>query len=401
MLPDVKWYMGQSLLPDHFEHMQNALGEKNFKVVSSGGIPLYGIVKLEVEESFLKMGIIRLIKLEMVTVDGQVIELESNAECEDYDLSECEENKVELYLNVNDKEINFSTEEEKNIKCHGYLLSFDLKSDPTASSYYKLLSVEKDLSKKWTLSGDYLPPVVSASIPLCNSLREESMNICEKVFTSYERMNKDKEFLLKAVDFKPVLTCAYDIKFHLNSIEANYHVHPFFLYQMLQWLYIRVCLFFNVIVEDIDPYDHNNIYKCYTILIGKIEELISHENRAVKYVKFEHDEGFLTAANLDDSILYAKNLYFVVQKRSMEQPFDFEEVKLSSPARYSTINKLALSGLKKTEVDKVPFRHYLSGNSLFFQLGMGKEWDYVIKERALTFPDKEAYQDIKFYLYYF
>ncbi|QSH41070.1 type VI secretion system baseplate subunit TssK [Lentisphaerota bacterium ZTH] len=400
MIPDIKWYMGQSLLPDHFEHLQNALSAKSFKIICSSGIPFYGITRLEVEESFLKMGIVRVTKLEMITVDGQVIQQGVNAECKDYDLSSSKENKVELYLNLSDKDILFN-DDEKSFKCHGYTLSFSTKPDPTASYYYKLLCVEKNLSQNWSISGDYLPPTISTSISLCSNLREQAGAICEKIFTSYDRMNKDKDFLLKAVDYKPVMTCAYEIKFHLRNINANNHVHPYFLYKMLHDLYIRVCLFFNVMVEDIEPYDHINIYQCFDLLIGKIEALVSHENRAVKYVKFERDEGFLTARGLEDSILYAQNLYFVVQKRSEEQPFDIEATKLSSPSRYPTINKLALSGLKKNEIEKVPFRHYLSGNCLFYQLAMGKEWDYVIKDRALTFPDKEDYKDIKFYLYYY
>ncbi|MCP3966194.1 MAG: type VI secretion system baseplate subunit TssK [Lentisphaerae bacterium] len=400
MIPDIKWYMGQSLLPDHFEHLQNALSAKFFKIMCSSGVPFYGVTRLEIEESFLKMGIVRVTKLEMITIDGQVIELEINAECKDYDLSSCKENKVELYLNVGDKDIAYNAD-EKSFKCHGYLLTFATKPDPSANYYFKLLGVEKDLSKNWSLAGDYLPPTVNASISLCSSLREQSGAICEKIFTSYDRMNKDKDFLLKAVDYKPVLTCAHDIKFHLRNIKANNQVHPFYLYNRLHELYVRVCLFFSVQVEEIDTYDHNNIYQCFDQLIGKIDDLVSHENRAVKYVKFELEEGFLTAKDLEDTILYAKNLYFVVQKRSEEQPFDIDETKLSSPSRYPTINKLALSGLKKTEVKKVPFRHYLSGNCIFYQLGMGKEWDYVIKDRALTFPDKEEYKDIKFYLYYY
>jgi type VI secretion system protein ImpJ len=400
MIPSVKWYMGQPLLPNHFEALQDSSRLQNFQIINSSGVPYHGINRVSVENMFLNMGVVRLTELQMITGDGQVIELNSNAECNDFDLSTCKENKIDIYLNIYEKDLDYDFN-NKPIRCHGYRIKSATNPDPAARYFIKLIELEKELNKTWSILDTYLPSTINLNINLCTALLNKLFEITKRVIISYDHMKKDNDFIQKAIEFRPTLYYAYTVKFNIDNIIHGNNVHPLHLYRLAYELYIRAALYFNIIPEDIPPYDHNKIFDVYNNIIFKIDELISHKNQSSNFIRFELNDKFYQSKNLSDQLLYANHLFFVIQKRSKEQQFDVSELKVTSPSRYSVIDKLALTGIKKTLIKKVPFRHYLSDNCFFYKLSLGKEWDYVIKDKAITFAANEEYKDMKFYLYYF
>lgn len=400
MIPSVKWYMGQSLLPNHFEALQDSSRLQNFQIINSSGIPYYGIYKINIEKMFLKMGVIRVTELQVITVDGQFIELGTNSEYKDIDLTGFSDNKIELYLNFYDKEVDYEFK-NKMIKGNGYLIRSLDRADPSAKYFLKLAEIEKDLNNSWSISANYIPSTINLNTSLCLELLSRVLEMTKKIIFNYEHMLKDSDFVLKAVEFRPTLYHAYNIKFSIDNIMSGNNIHPYHLYKLLYNLYVRAGVFFNIVPEEIKPYAHNDILSIFNELLLKIDELIAPKNQTSNFIRFTLNNKYYEVNDLSDKLLFARELFLVIQKRNNEQPFDISELKLSSPGRYSTIDKLALTGIKKTLLKKVPFRHYLSENCLFYKLSLGKEWDYVVKERSITFADNEKYKDMKFYLCYF
>ncbi|MCP4176316.1 MAG: type VI secretion system baseplate subunit TssK [bacterium] len=400
MIPSVKWYMGQPLLPNHFEALQDSSRLQNFQIINSIGIPYHGINKVSIESTFLKMEVVRVTELQIITVDGQFIDIHSNAEYRDFDLSDLSENNIELFLNIYEKDIDYDFNKNK-IKCHGYIVKSSACADPSAKYFIKFIELEKELNNTWTVSNKYLPSTINMNISLCTELLNHLLEISKRIIVSYERMNKDSDFILKAVELRSTLYHAYYLKFSIENIMFGNNVHPSCLYSLLYNLYIRAALYFNITPENISPYDHTKIIEIFNTLINKVDELITHKSQSTNFIRFKLFDKFYKSLDLSDKLLYANHLFFVVQKKNKEQPFDISEVKITSPSRFSVVSKLALAGIKKTKIERVPFRHYLSENSLFFKLSLGKEWDFVIKEKAITFASDEKYKDIKFYLYYF
>ena len=400
MKPDIMWTMGQSLYPAHFQHMQETLCLKSFTLANSFGTPGFGIVEFAFDDAFLKIGIIRIIKLTLIAVDGQVIELGTNADCNDFDLNEMKENKIDVIINASKKEIVYKFE-DTNLRCVGY--DIKLANDTLASYDYniKLMELKKDLNKQWSIEENFIPATTNINLSLCKNLKKLVISTCQKVYSSYNSMTKQKEFYVKATEYKPSVAVAESILFKMKNAEAGYYTHPLYYYDQLYLLYVNIALFLNAEPGEIQPYNHSNIYILFFNLIEKINDLISLENKSVKFVKFEKIENFMRLDTLEDSILNSNNLYFVVQKKYDNQPFTIEGLKIASPSRFPILDQLAISGIMKEKVEEVPFRHYLSGSSIFYQLKLGKEWDYVIKDRAVVFKFLDEYNDIQFYLYYF
>ena len=403
MKPDIYWEMGQNLYPVHFKHLQDSLSLKSFVISNEAMMPKVGLCEFAVDDEFLAINVVRVTKFQFITIDGHLIKLNINANFCDYDLSEisAETDEVILYFNAYEQEMIYDEYEQSSLNCVSYEMKFS--TEPLANALYsvKIVKLTKQLATNWTVAYDFLPVAININVIQFKQLREQINTLCNKIISNYIGMRKQKEFLQKAVEYKGVVSISHRLLFAMENASVNYLAHPIIFYYFLYELFVDISLFLNSDVYKIPPYNHYDLYACFTLLINKINELISLENQSVKFSKFIADEKYMKIDNLPEEISQVSEVYLVIQKKLETQTVAEQNIKLASPSRFPILDQLALSGVTKTQVEEVPFRHYLSGSTIFYKLELGKEWEFIAKDKAILFQRYPEYEDINFYLYYF
>ncbi|UDQ98176.1 type VI secretion system baseplate subunit TssK [Lentisphaerota bacterium WC36G] len=403
MKPDIFWEMGQNLYPVHFKHLQDSLSLKSFIISNESMMPKVGICEFNIDDEFLAINVVRVTKFQFISIEGHLMKLNVNATFCDFDLSEiaADSDEVTLYFNAYETETNYDEYEQASLNCVGYELKFS--SEPLANALYsvKILKLTKELQTNWTLAYSFLPVAININVIQFNQLRSDINTMCNQIISNYIAMRRQKEFLQKAVEYKNVVAIAHRTLFALENAAVNHMAHPMTFYFALYELFVNLSLFLNSDIYKIPPYNHYDLYSCFMLLINKINELISLENQSVKFSKFVAEEKFMKIESLPDEIADAKEVFLVIQKKIETQNVAEQNIKLASPARFPILDQLALSGVSKQLVDEVPFRHYLSGSTLFFKLELGKEWEFIVKDKAVEFQRYPEYEDVNFYLYYY
>ena len=403
MKPDISWEMGQNLYPIHFKHLQDSLSLKSFIINNESLMPKVGICEFDIDDEFLAINVVRVTKFQFISIDGHLMKLNVNVNFCDYDLSDiaADSDEVILYFNAYEKEILYDEYEQSTLSCVGYEMKFS--TEPLAKALYsvKIMKLTKELATNWNISYDFLPVCINVNVIQFKQLRDQINTMCHKIISNYIAMRKQKEFLQKAIEYKNIVSSSHKLLFNLENSAVGLYAHPVIFYFLLYDLFVDISLFLNSDIYKIPPYNHYDLYSCFTLLINKINELISLENQSVKFSKFIADEKFMRIDLLPIEIAQSKDVFLVVQKKIETQKISEQNIKLASPSRFPILDQLALSGVGKQQVDEVPFRHYLSGNTTFYRLTLAKEWDHIVKDKGIVFQRYAEYEDVNFYLYYF
>ena len=400
MIPNIKWYLGQALIPEHFEMQQNSIIEQIYAFCNSHGIPNYGLNIFDIDKTFMKIGIFKISKFKYYEIDGKIIEMSVNAQTKDLDINNLHQNSSDVFVNIYEEEFKDDYKKQQ-VKCHGYQIVPSFVKDLRAKYSHKIIQLEKELNKTWYISTEYIPSLNNMSISLVEPLLCKLSELSNKIIIDYENMTKDKDFIAKSVDFREVCICAYNLKVLLDNVNIGIDVHPYTIYKKLCSIYFRIALFFNIKPTIPKTYSHDESFLNITNIKNMIDELLSSESKTASYVKFESNEIIYATPELSDSVVYAKNIFFVVQKSTQGQVYNPDNLRLISSSRHSITEKLALPGINKIKLKKIPFRHYLSDNCDFYKINFGKEWDYVVKDKTIEFKKKSEYKNLKFYIYYF
>ena len=96
----------------------------------------------------------------------------------------------------------------------------------------------------------------------------------------------------------------------------------------------------------------------------------------------------------------AKEMYFLIQKSSVNKTFSFENMKLAGISRLSSVHRLALQGIPLRKIDRPPFQHSFGPEVDFYLLVPGEELDYALRELSVAFYDQDELKDMKFFLYW-
>ena len=162
-------------------------------------------------------------------------------------------------------------------------------------------------------------------------------------------------------------------------------------------------------VEDIPPYDHDEVGVVYNSVIETLNGLLEAAfPRVYKRRRFEV-RGELLECPIDDD-WFETTVRFFLGVRSTERSrdeileiVDTDRVKFASPSMVAEVDYLALRGIDVTIVDRLPPGlpdysdvHYFE---LLRSLDKDEFWDSVKRERVLSVARAVREQDIEYWLY--
>lgn len=407
-LARIHWQMGQALLPEHlFAQEESLLAEMRmrFQLLS---FPVYGIGRLQWNESLLKEGVLSLLSLTLVLPSGQLIDIPGNATGKSFNMNVAGSAQLSVYLHVIDEstgrdQTSYIREEETVEKI---IYEVELSSDQShAAARYtmKLAEFRKDGEGVWSLSDNYVPPLIqTATSPFLNSTLNYIFQLLEafhfKLTQEIAAGYLSGENLFTA---KQCLQAVYALQHFFCNLKGQVRYHPYYLYEALNSFYLALCLYQNCTPENVEsPYLHEQLADCFRKITDPLVRQMQMMKAQTPYLPFKKSEGLFTIAKLPKEIVDAKEVYFLIQKPKVTTPISIEGLKLASMSRVGMVHQMSLQGIPFKRIPNPPFQHTFGVEVDFFLIMRGEEWDYALGERTLAFYEKSTMEGIAAYIYW-
>jgi type VI secretion system protein ImpJ len=407
-LARVDWQMGQTLLPEHFTALEDALLEDAAHRFGMLALPHYGVGKLRLNDSLLAEGIVSLTALTVVLPSGQVLETGSNSIAGTFNLNVPGTTKVAVYLHLT-HERGASEDRRKGAQDAGVdrvIHKLELSAEQThksASQTFKLAEFGKSIEGLWSVSEDFVPPLIQmGTSPFLGPLVERIQKTLEifhhKLQEEIAASYLGGEGLVMA---KSALRAYYTLERFIANLKAGFRYHPYHLYEALKGFYIDLCLYKNVTPESAaSVYRHDDIAGSMRLIAKPIIDQIQETKQKTPYLPFERANGLFILENLPREARQAKEVYFLIQKPKVSEVISLEGLKLASRARLPVVHQLALGGIPLDKLDRPPFQHGFGSEVEFFLCRHGEEWDYALREGNLACYESDDLAEVKAFLFW-
>jgi type VI secretion system protein ImpJ len=413
-LARIKWYVGQTLQPDHFTLQEEALLAEARLAAQVRSLPAHGIARLAWNTQLLAQGDLAIASMTVVLHDGQVIDVPGNAGIGPLDLRAETSSRVSVFMHVlstmQDSKGNRLYEDDPR-GVERLLYNVKLSTEPSVAgtlATLKLLELGRDTSGAWQVSTSYSPPLVqvgtspffaemieSVTALLVNFRREVTLHLSD----SYVARDKAAAVRRMSLEIQRLLLL-------LDDIEHGIYPHPYTLFQALRALYLEVLLFFeNDADSDLPTYDHNAPAPCLERIVDLVRAQLSHVRPRMRYCAFERRAGSYVITPLPKELVEATEIFFLVQRSDVKQPVPIETIKLASPKRLPVVHRLALRGVAFDcvafdSLNQLPFPHSFGPEIDFYQVDPNEEWSQVLNESALAFYARPEHENVTFSLFW-
>jgi type VI secretion system protein ImpJ len=401
--------MGQALLPEHFYAQEQAIREEVHLRFRMHPLPSWGLGTLQWDGFQLVKGIISIQEMSLVLPTGTLIDIPGNTAPAFLNLNAtaAKAKKTPVYVLLqSDFEVvavgqGEAAEEGIERILQKVELSIDEYSDTSVQSF-KLAEFEGAPDGSWSLSDDYVPPLLQiGSTPffdpykkrmdaIVNALRQLLKNELQKNHLAGDSQIAAKQCLRGLFAFQALLA----------DLGGDIRCHPYELFRALRDLFIDVCIFRDISPAEIErPYEHEDLSGCFGALLEKLEEQSELERRDIPYVEFSRKDGIFTC-ELGKETKRSRDVFLLVQKPHVSSKLDLSRVKLASLSRLQMVYERALRGIPFERIEKPPFSHGLSSNVDFYTIMPGQEWDYAVREGKVVLYDSPHLEGSRIYLYW-
>jgi len=401
--------MGQALLPEHFIAQEEALLADSILRFQTKGLPVYGISDLKWNETLLEEGVLSIQTMTVCMPSGLLLALPGNMVLSPFNLNIPGTVNVAVYCHVLNETLSDENSdqeweglEEDNISRVIYQVDLSAEANhPDVLMTLKLAEFAKDPEGLWQVSSGYIPPLVqTGTSPF---LKKELDDISQVLELFQYNLTLDAASYLSGESLFSVKQClksVYRTQRFLANLDAQIHVHPYYLYETLQNLYTEVCFYKNTVPEKITaPYNHDNLATSFNRIIKPLKEQMQATKTRSPYLPFSFKDNVYNI-KLPKEIREAKQVYFLVQKSHVNLKFPAENLKLASFSRLSLAHKMALQGVPVRKTDRPSFQHAFGPEVDFYLIIEGEEWDYALQELSLAFYHHAQFKEMEFYLYW-
>jgi type VI secretion system protein ImpJ len=407
-LSRVRWQMGQTLLPEHFQAQEEALlAETNMRFRMSG-IPAYGVAALKWNETLISEGVFSIQAMALVMPSGLLLDVPGNATASPLNLNIPGTVKVPVYCHVvgesspgEESGESWETQEEGTIARAVYQLVLSSEqSQPGAFETIKLAEFEKDPEGTWMLSQSFIPPLLQVGTSPFLMTEFDQFGDALELF-QYNLALDAASYLSGAGLFRveQCLKGVYQTQRFLANLRFQVHMHPYYVYEALKSFYIEVCFYKGVVPEHFaSPYKHDELATCFQEILGPLQDQMKLVEVESPYLPFLFRDG-LYQIQLPPEMREAKEVYLLVQKSQVSKVVSLEDIKLASISRIPLVHRLALQGIPLEKVDQPSFQHSFGPEVDFFRIIQGEEWDHALSELSLSFYDQPQLKEMDFYIY--
>ncbi|MCH2205679.1 MAG: type VI secretion system baseplate subunit TssK [Lentisphaerales bacterium] len=410
-LPRVHWQLGQPLLPDHFVTQEEALladAEYRFRL---GGLPHHGVAEMEWRTSLLDDEVLSLSKLTIKTPSGLLLAIPGNAKlASPLNLQAVGSTRVQVYCHVTKiNEVGSDMQESTNANekdlVSRSIYELHLSSEAGFQGSFesiKIAEFTKNVETSWELSESFVPPLlmIGQSPFLQKPLKELAMQL--DVFR--ERLINETASTISAENMLAAKAClqrVFGMQRLLLNLNNQINLHPYIVYERFLEFYASVCTYQNSPPEMVSKaiYQHDDLAEIFNKVISQLLGEMKSGKSRVPYLPFEYTNGRYTC-DLPQEVREATSIYLLIQKKHIQSKFNISNVKLSSPSRSPLVHKLALPGVPFKSISQLPFQHSFGSEVDFYEVNLGEEWDYVLKELSVVFYLPTETEEMTPYIYW-
>lgn len=409
-LARVKWEMGQTLLPVHFNTQEEALlADSALRFRMQAGLPAYGIAGLKWNHTLLQEGVFSIQSLSMVLPSGLLIKVPGNANVSPFNLNVPGDVTISVYCHVMEGDTDedqmdetWDTGEGRNVskKYYTLLITSD-QSGAGALETIKLAQFKKEPAGTWLLSPEYIPPLLQVGLSLFLADQLEELNQSLELF--HYNLALDASGYLSGeglLNVKQCMKSSLKMQRFIANLKEQIHCHPYFVYEALNEFYTEVCYYRKVMPENVTAtYKHERLAACFNRIITPLMKQMQMMEEKSPYLPFEFKDGIFKI-DLPSEIREASDIYFLVQKGHVTDKIKIGNVKLGCFSRIALIHKMALPGVPLKKTEKPPFQHSFGSEVEFFRIIGGEEWDLALRDLSLSFYYQEIFSNVEFFLYW-
>src|SRR5260370_3560531 len=165
-LARIKWYVGQTLQPEHFTLQEEALLAESRLSARVRGLPGHGVARLAWNTQLLAQGDLAIAAMTIVLPDDQIIDVPGNAVVQPLDLRAETSSRVSVFLHLLEQ-----TQDAKGVRLYEddprgverLLRTLRLSTEASvagAATSLKLLELTRAVSGAWEVAPNYAPPLI-------------------------------------------------------------------------------------------------------------------------------------------------------------------------------------------------------------------------------------------------
>jgi type VI secretion system protein ImpJ len=411
-LAPVHWFLGQALLPEHFQAQEGGLRQELLLLLRQQSMPFWGVGHIAWDKGELVEGRFSLRQLTLLLRDGTLIDIPGNAPAPpNLNLPEKAGSRVSIYLHLKSEPEPVALDgalAKAGVKrrVHALRLSTSEHSE-TADTVFQLAEFKKSLKDVWSLSEDFHPPLLRVTgLPFLAPLLEELGELVNKLKALLHKdieLNSLANANRKVIDARECLRQLYRFEALLANLGENYQAHPFELFRALHELYIEVCMLHDTSPDALVAlYAHDNLAGSFKRLVEAVRYHVQQVRTPPNYIAFKRKEGLqvCTLHGVEEQLRKARGLYLLLQKPNPALQLELKGLKLASVKRLKQVHTLSTQGIGFSHVDKLPFRTPFSSDVEFYELTEGKEWDHAVQEGVLAFEHLPELEQVRAFFFW-
>ncbi|MCG8472683.1 MAG: type VI secretion system baseplate subunit TssK [Desulfobacterales bacterium] len=406
-LARVRWEMGQALLPKHMVALEDSILADTMIRFRLQGLPCYGVGEFRIKNSLLSEGVLSVENLSFVSASGTLFQVPGNARVAPFNLELTGMTTVPVFLHVLDSleavgDVSAGKPDENQpVKRDLYRLELSAEqTQGTAVETFKLLEAVKSPEGFWSLSEEYIPPLLQ--VGASPFFKEELESLMESLELFHYNLTMDSSSYLSGDSLFSVKQCLKAVlgaQRLVAGVIGGVHLHPWYLYDAVQGLYTDVCFYRNANPEQATaPYDHTRPLALKEVMKRLMDQMQLVRSKPV-YVGFKRQDN-LYKVDLPEELRQAADVYFLVQKHQITDRISVDNLKIAGSSRLPFVHKMALHGIPIKKVERPPFQHTFGAEVEFYQIRESEEWDHALNEKSLAFFSRPDLTEADYYVYW-
>lgn len=405
----VRWFLGQTVLPEHFVALQQLTDAAIEFRARMSGLPMHGLAQLSYNESLLRDGVLSLGELSAVLPDGTPISVPGNCSLGSLSLVATSATRVSVYLHVLSDAVsgqgNRTYDSDPRVVeriVQRAVLSISDSVDGSRA-VLRLGDFEKGVAGSWALSTSYVPPLLHVGStphlqPALAAL-EAQINALEPQLAAQLQDTFLRPDRLSTI--RRCLAALYRSQCLLADLRNRIPMHPYDVHAALRELYLEACCFHEVIPDQpVLPYLHDNLAGCFGTVLRLLQQALRPVYARSTHLRFQRSNGLFTLSGLPSELKDAQEVYLLVQRPTLHGRIALDDVKVSCTSRLALVHRLVLRGVPFKHVERPPFQHTFGPEVDFYQLQSGDEWDHVLRESSLALYVHPALERANVFLYW-
>lgn len=408
-LARIKWYVGQTLQPDHFRLQEEALLAETRLSARVRGLPGHGIARLKWNTQLLAQGDLSLASLTVLFADEQIIDVPGNAAVQPLDLRAETSSRVSVFLHLlsetqDAKGNRLYDEDPRGVERVVRTLKLSTEAGLAgAAATLKLLELQRAVNGGWEVAPHYAPPLlqIGTSPFFADLLTDLSTRL--STFRREVTLHLSDAYVSRdqAAAVRRMTTQVQQFICLVRDIAQQVFPHPYELFAALRSLYFEVCCFFEAEPElELPLYRHDDPAKSLEGMTDILKARLGHVRSRMRYCAFEPQAGSFVISPLPKELAEAGEIYLLVQRSSIKRPVPTDSIKLASPKRLPAVHRLALHGVAFEAIAQLPFPHSFGPEIDFYRVEPNEEWSQVLNESAIAFYARPEHEDVKFSLFW-